>query len=51
VFNYDGPDWPASLRQQFEHYMKDGGGLVVVHAANNAFPNWSAFNQMTGVGG
>jgi TolB protein len=51
VFNYDGPDWPANLRQQFEHYMEDGGGLVVVHAADNAFPNWPAFNQMTGVGG
>jgi TolB protein len=51
VFNYDGPDWPANLRQQFEHYVEDGGGLVVVHAADNAFPNWPAFNQMTGVGG
>jgi hypothetical protein len=51
VLNYDGPDWPANLRKQFEHYMEDGGGLVVVHAADNAFPDWPAFNQMTGVGG
>jgi TolB protein len=51
VFNYDGPDWPADLRLQFVHYIEDGGGLVIVHAADNAFPNWPAFNQMTGVGG
>jgi TolB protein len=51
VFNYDAPDWPADLRLQFEHYIENGGGLVIVHAADNAFPNWPAFNQMIGVGG
>jgi type 1 glutamine amidotransferase len=51
VFNYDGPDWPADLRLQFERYIENGGGLVVVHAADNAFPNWPAFNQMIGIGG
>jgi len=51
VLNYDAPDWPADLRMQFEHYIENGGGLVIVHAADNAFPSWAAFNQMTGVGG
>jgi hypothetical protein len=53
VFNYDAPDerWPASLKASFEQYMSNGGGLVSVHAADNAFPNWKAFNEMTGVGG
>jgi uncharacterized protein len=51
VLNYDAPDWPADLRTQLEQYVKSGGGLVVVHAADNAFPNWRAFNQMTGIGG
>jgi len=51
VMNYDGPDWPADLRKQFEDYVDGGGGLVVVHAADNAFPDWQAFNLMTGVGG
>jgi len=51
VLNYDGPDWPADLRSQFEHYVQNGGGLVIVHAADNAFPNWPAFNQMAGIGG
>jgi type 1 glutamine amidotransferase len=51
VMNYDGPDWPESLRTPFEQFVKNGGGLVVVHAADNAFPQWPAWNQMTGVGG
>ena len=31
--------------------MTGGGGLVAVHAADNAFAGWRAFNEMTGVGG
>ena len=51
VSNYDAPDWPADLRSQFEQFVSGGGGLVVVHAADNAFPDWPAFNRMIGVGG
>lgn len=51
VLNYDGLDWPAELKASFESYVKGGGGLVIVHAADNAFPNWAGFNQMIGIGG
>jgi hypothetical protein len=53
VMNYDAPDdrWPAAVKASFEAYMKNGGGLVAVHAADNAFPGWAAFNEMIGVGG
>ena len=51
VMNYDAEDWPQDLRTQFEQYVRDGGGLVIVHAADNAFPNWPAYNQMIGIGG
>ena len=51
VSNYDSQDWPAPLKAAFEAYMKNGGGLVSVHGADNAFPGWTAFNEMTGVGG
>lgn len=51
VSNYDAPDWPAELKSSFEQYVKDGGGLVNVHAADNAFPDWHAFNEMIGIGG
>jgi len=51
VSNYDAPEWPAELKASFEQYVKDGGGLVAVHAADNAFPDWPAFNEMIGIGG
>ena len=53
VFNYDAPDnrWSQDLKSSFEQYMKEGGGLVIVHAADNAFPGWEAFNEMIGIGG
>src|SRR3954469_13335031 len=53
VLNYDAPDdrWPAALKTAFENYVRDGGGLVIVHAADNAFPGWKAYNEMIGVGG
>jgi type 1 glutamine amidotransferase len=51
VWNYDAPDWPADLRRQLEDYIGNGGGLVVVHGADNSFPNWPEYNLMTGIGG
>src|SRR5436305_14539160 len=44
VLNYDAPDerWPAPLKASFEQYVRSGGGFVVVHAADNAFPGWRA---------
>jgi type 1 glutamine amidotransferase len=51
VWNLDAPDWPENLKTELDEYVKNGGGLVVVHAADNAFPDWRAFNQMTGIGG
>ena len=51
VLDYDGQDWPASARESFENYMAAGGGLVLIHAADNAFPDWPAFQEMAGVGG
>ncbi len=51
VSNLDAPDWPPELERQLEQFVGGGGGLVVVHAADNAFPDWPAWNRMTGIGG
>lgn len=51
VFNLDSPEWPANLREEFESYLSSGGGLVVVHGADNAFPGWPAYNETIGIGG
>jgi uncharacterized protein len=51
ISNYDAPEWPAELKAAFERYMTNGGGFVAVHAADNAFPGWKAYNDMIGIGG
>ena len=51
ISNYNGADWSPETMQAFEEYMKNGGGFVVYHAADNSFPNWEAFNLMIGLGG
>lgn len=50
VLNYNGEAWPKEVREAFEAYIWGGGGLVVIHAANNPFPEWKAFNEMIGLG-
>lgn len=51
VSNYNGADWPAETQKAFVEYMRNGGGFVVVHAANNAFGNWKEYNEIIGLGG
>ena len=51
VLNYDAQDWPESMKTPFEAFVKNGGGLVTVHAAETAFPNWKEFNEMIGMSG
>lgn len=51
VLDYEGDPWPEETKASFESYVRGGGGLVSVHATDNAFADWSAFNEMIGVGG
>jgi len=51
VSNYNGQLWPKATREAFAKYVREGGGFVSVHAADNAFPNWRDYNLMIGVGG
>jgi hypothetical protein len=50
VGNYNGEAWPAPVQAAFVAFVERGSGAVMVHAANNAFPDWPAFNQMIGLG-
>ena len=50
-FGWNAADWPEQTRKDFEAYMTGGGGLVVVHAADNSFPGWDEYNKMIGLGG
>jgi type 1 glutamine amidotransferase len=48
--NYNGEPWPASVQKALEDYVAGGGGLAIIHAANNSFPDWPAYNTMIGLG-
>lgn len=49
--NYNGEPWLEETQRSFVQYIKGGGNLVVVHAADNSFPEWKEFNEMIGLGG
>ena len=51
VSNYNGEPWSAATQEAFEKFVRSGGGFVAVHAADNSFPEWKAYNEMIGVGG
>jgi len=48
--NYNGEKWPAEVNTAFEEYVRGGGGFLVIHAANNAFPGWKEYDEMIGLG-
>ncbi len=50
-FGFNAAPWPDETRQSFEQYVSNGGGLVIVHAADNSFGQWREFNLMIGLGG
>jgi type 1 glutamine amidotransferase len=51
VLNYCGDSWPPATRRSFAAYVKNGGGVVVCHAADAAFPGWPEYNEIIGLGG
>lgn len=51
VSNYNGQSWPKAINEALDERLKSGKiGLVIVHAANNAFGGWKEYNQMIGMG-
>lgn len=45
------PLWSSKTSANFERFVREGGGFVPIHAADNAWANWDAYNEMIGVGG
>lgn len=42
--------WPPNAERDLEAYVKGGGGLYILHSANNAFPHWKEYDKMIGLG-
>ncbi len=51
VLDYSGDSWPRSTQKAFVDFVKNGGGVVIYHSANNAFPDWPEYNEIIGLGG
>ncbi|WP_298536276.1 ThuA domain-containing protein [uncultured Algibacter sp.] len=42
--------WPQEVQKDLENYVRSGGGLYILHSANNAFSKWDEYNLMIGLG-
>lgn len=51
VLDYNGDSWSDKTKEAFVKFVKNGGGVVVYHAADNSFPEWKEYNEMIGLGG
>jgi type 1 glutamine amidotransferase len=50
-FGFGAAPWPEATQKAFTKFVRTGGGLVIVHAADNSFGDWNDYNEMIGVGG
>lgn len=51
VLDYNGDSWPEETNRRFLEYVQNGGGVVIYHAADNAFSKWPEFNRICALGG
>jgi type 1 glutamine amidotransferase len=47
--DYNGPDWSEAAKTNFEAAVRGGTGLVILHAADNAFTGWVQYETMAGL--
>ena len=50
VLDYNGDSWPEETNRRFLEYVQSGG-VVIYHAADNAFSKWPEFNRICALGG
>lgn len=46
VLDYNGPRWGEVAEANFLAAVRGGAGVVVLHAANNAFPGWTEYEEL-----
>ena len=51
VLDYNGDRWGEKVDEAFLKYVQKGGGIIVYHAADNAFAGWDEFNKIIARGG
>lgn len=48
VLDYNGPRWGEAAERGFLGAVRNGMGVAVIHAANNAFPDWNEYALLVG---
>jgi uncharacterized protein len=51
VLDYNGDSWSDKTNAAFLDFVRNGGGVVIYHAADNSFPAWKEYNEIIGLGG
>lgn len=51
VLDYNGDAWPEQTNKNFLNFVNNGGGVVIYHAADNAFAGWPEYNKICALGG
>ena len=51
VVDYNGQSWSDQTKAAFLEFVKNGGGVVIYHEADNSFPEWKEYNEIIGLGG
>lgn len=49
ISDYNGPIWADTVKANFEAAIAGGTGLVILHAADNSFDGWEAYEKMVGL--
>ena len=47
--DYNGPDWGEPAKANFVEAVRDGAGVLILHAADNAFPGWVEYETICGL--
>lgn len=44
--DYNGPDWNDRAKENFVDAVRNGTGVCILHAANNSFVGWRAYEEI-----
>ncbi|MGN6371181.1 MAG: ThuA domain-containing protein, partial [Phycisphaerae bacterium] len=50
INQHPAPQWPDHVKTNFVRFIQNGGGALIYHSANNAFPHWPEYNDIIGLG-
>ncbi|MDR1455875.1 MAG: ThuA domain-containing protein [Tannerella sp.] len=51
LLDYNGEAWSEETGRRLIEFAENGGGIIVYHAADNAFSDWEAYNRICALGG